>query len=453
MDTLRDILTNLLGNLASRKEIDQYLREFTGVDSAKFAVIKVGGGVLRDNCDELASSLAFLRRVGLFPIVVHGAGPQLNAALDAASIETRRVDGLRVTTPEVLQLARRVLHTENLRLVDALEERGTRARPVTNGVFEARPVDESRFGLVGQTERVHLEPIEAAISAGQLPIVSCLGETASGQILNINADVAARAMALAVRPYKVIFLTPTGGLLDEHGRVIPAINLVEDFDRLMSESWVEGGMALKLSEIKQLLDELPGASSVSITAPDHLARELFTHRGSGTLVRRGESIRAYTSFEAVDTARLRRLLESGFGRSLRADYFDTRQIERIYLAGDYSAGAVITRENGLPYLDKFAVTSEAQGAGLGASLWSRLRREHTSLFWRARPDNAINPWYFRQADGTHRSREWVVFWYGLSSWDLMQTCIDHARSITPSIEFENDTVSCSNEESVVAAGV
>ncbi|MHC4990341.1 MAG: acetylglutamate kinase, partial [Planctomycetota bacterium] len=266
MDSLQDILTNLLRNLASRKEIDQYLREFTGVDSAKFAVIKVGGGILRDARDELASSLAFLRRVGLFPIVVHGAGPQLNDALAEADVESRTVDGLRVTTPDVLRVARRVLPTENLKLVEALEQRNTRARPITSGVFETETIDPRRLGLVGKIVDVHIDPIEAAIRGGQLPIVSCLGETTGGQILNVNADVAARALALAVRPYKVIFLTPTGGLHDAEGRVIPAINLIEDFDRLVAEPWVGGGMELKLREIKQLLDGLPGTSSVSITA-------------------------------------------------------------------------------------------------------------------------------------------------------------------------------------------
>ena len=450
MDSLQDILTNLLSNLGSRKEIDQYLREFTGVDSMKFAVIKVGGGILRDACDELASALSFLQRVGLFPIVVHGAGPQLNAALADEGIETTTIDGLRVTDPDVLRVARRVLGRENLRLVEALEQRGTRARPITTGVFEAQLIDSDRYGLVGNIQKVHHEPIEAAIRGGQLPIVACLGESDGGQILNVNADMAARALALDIRPYKVIFLTPTGGLLNERDRIIPAINLIEDYDRLINEPWVNGGMALKLREIKQLLDELPGTSSVSVTKPDHLARELFTHRGSGTLIRRGEAIEIHTSFDTVDIERLRGLIETGFGHPLRADYFSSRTVDRIYLAGEYSAAAVITTETGVPYLDKFAVTVEAQGAGLGASLWSRLRRETPSLFWRAKPDNPVNPWYFRQAAGTHRTDDWVVFWYGLESRELIERCIQHTLTITPSIEYDHEPTTASHKPAVAA---
>ncbi|MCA9311947.1 MAG: acetylglutamate kinase, partial [Phycisphaerales bacterium] len=282
----RDVLINLLHNMGSRREIDQYLRLFTGVDSMQFAVIKVGGGVMEESLSELASALAFLRKVGLFPIIVHGGGPQLNRELEARGISSTFVDGFRVTTPEVLAVARRVFQAEGAKLAAALEGQGVRARPISSGVFTAVPMDPQRFGLVGDVESVDLSMIEDTIRAGQLPIVASLGETAEGQILNVNADVAARELALTVRPQKIIFITPTGGLLDESGRIIPAINLAEDYERLAAAPWVYGGFARKLEEIKSLLDALPEWSSVSITSPDHLARELFTHRGMGTLVRR-----------------------------------------------------------------------------------------------------------------------------------------------------------------------
>src|SRR5690606_19339928 len=105
---------------------------------------------------------------------------------------------------------------------------------------------------------------------------------------------------LAVEPYKIIFLTPTGGMLDEQGRIISAINLVEDYDDLMKQPWVHSGMRLKLQEIRRLLDELPLTSSVSITSPGHLAKELFTYQGSGTLIRKGEAVHCARSFDELD---------------------------------------------------------------------------------------------------------------------------------------------------------
>ena len=105
-----------------------------------------------------------------------------------------------------------------------------------------------------------------------------------------------------LQPYKIIFLTGTGGLLDAEGRVIDSINLSTEYDELMAQPWINGGMRVKIEQIKALLDALPLSSSVSITRPDELAKELFTHKGSGTLVRRGERVLEARSWEALDTA-------------------------------------------------------------------------------------------------------------------------------------------------------
>jgi acetylglutamate kinase len=442
--TTQDVVTRLLRNIGSRKEVEQYLKLFSSVDAKRFAIIKVGGNILGKQLDDLASSLAFLHQVGLHPIVIHGAGPQLDEALEAAHIVTERVDGLRVTPPAALEPARRVFQRENLRLVEALEDLGTRARPIFSGVFEAEAIDAARLGLVGKVTRVHLEAIDAAIRAGHLPILASLGETPGGQILNVNADVAARGLALAIQPYKIVFLTETGGLLDENGRVISAINLAEDYAPLMDQPWLHSGMRLKIQEIKQLLDELPHTSSVSITKPDLLARELFTHGGSGTLIRQGEHVELYEQgtgdgFAKIDQDRLRTLLELCFQRKLAPTYFDKKRFFRIYLADSYRATAILTTEGGkrtgeIPYLDKFAVTQEAQGAGVGGSIWQRMVRDNPKLFWRSRAENPINSWYFEHAAGSVKSARWTVFWYGLEGFTEIRACVERALALPATLE-------------------
>ncbi|MFP4599901.1 MAG: acetylglutamate kinase [Persicimonas sp.] len=434
MQQTRHTIIRLLSNIGSRKEVEQYLKRFSSVESTRFAVVKVGGAILRDDLDNLASSLSFLYRVGLFPIVIHGGGTQLNEALAEEGIDTERVDGMRVTSPEVLEVARRVFQRENLRLVEALEELGTRARPITSGVFEAEVMDEERFGLVGEVSDIHLDPIRSSIRSGHLPILWSLGETAGGQILNVNADVAANKLALRIEPFKIVFLTGTGGLLDEYERIIPSVNLAEDYDHLMSQDWVAGGMRLKLEQIKALLDELPLSSSVSMTTPEHLARELFTHRGSGTLVRRGEHIERKESMEGIDTARIAELIASCFGRELVDGYFDMKSFYRIYVSESYRATAILTREGGVPYLDKIGVTDQAQGEGLGRSIWMRMKEENEKLFWRSRVDNPINGWYFDEAQGSYREGDWVVFWYGMESFDEMKECVDRALGMAETLE-------------------
>src|SRR5580658_5645789 len=242
MSSTKDVIVRLLRNLGTRKEVEQYLKQYSTVDSQKFAIVKVGGNILARDLDGLASSLTFLQNVGLYPIVLHGAGPQIDEALAAEGVQGERLDGLRVTSPRVLEIARKVTLRENLRLVEALEDLGTRARPVTSGAFEAEIIDPDRLGLVGRVARVHTEAIEASLRAGHLPILTCLGETAGGQIVNVNSDMAVSELSKVITPYKLIFLTEPGGLLGEDGEILSAVNLAEDYDALMEQPWLHSGM-------------------------------------------------------------------------------------------------------------------------------------------------------------------------------------------------------------------
>lgn len=436
MGAIPDVLRNLLENLAERAEIERFLNRYSRVDPIRFAIVKVGGGVLSDDLDEVASALAFLHGMGLFPVVVHGVGPQLDLAVEEAALETERIDGLRVTSPDILNIMLRVIDAENLKLVTALGERDVPAWPIIGGVFKASLVDGERLGMVGEVDRVNLESIAAAVRSGHLPIVECVGATTSGQIVNINADAAARALALSIRPEKIVFLTPSGGLLDETGSVIPAVNLAEDYERLIREHWVTGGMALKLREVEQLLGALPRTSTVSITTPEHLAAELFTDKGSGTLVHQGETIDIHTDLSNLDRGSLHTLLERAFGRTVMPSYLDDLDPCRIYITADYSAAAIVTEELGMPYLDKFAVTAESQGLGLGASLWNRLTDDMSQLFWRSRSDNPLNAWYFKRAEGSWRQGDWIVFWYGVDTAEEIAACRDHASSLPKTVDSD-----------------
>jgi len=239
MDThkTRQTIVRLLSSMASAKEISQYLKRFSQLDAKRFAVVKVGGAVLRDDLEALTSSLAFLQQVGLTPIVIHGAGPQLDAELSAAGLEKVTRDGLRVTSPQALGIVRRVFHAQNLALVAALREVDARATSIVSGVFEAEYLDRDKYGLVGNVSAVHLAPIEASLQAGSIPVIASLGETADGQILNVNADFAANELVQALQPYKIVFLTETGGLLDGKGKLIDSINLSSEYAHLMTQPW------------------------------------------------------------------------------------------------------------------------------------------------------------------------------------------------------------------------
>ncbi|KGM51943.1 acetylglutamate kinase [Lysobacter concretionis Ko07 = DSM 16239] len=429
----RQTIVRLLSSMASAKEISQYLKRFSQLDAARFAVVKVGGAVLRDDLDALTSSLAFLQDVGLTPIVLHGAGPQLDEELSAAGIGKQTVNGLRVTSPAALAVVRRVFHAQNLRLVEALQRGGARATSIVSGVFEADYLDRDVYGLVGEVRKVDLAPIQASLQAGSIPVIASLGETAGGQILNVNADFAANELVKILQPYKIVFLTGTGGLLDDDGKVIDSINLSTEYQHLMAQPWINGGMRVKIEQVKDLLDKLPPSSSVSITRPAELAKELFTHKGSGTLVRRGEQVLQADRWEALDLPRLRELIESAFGRRLAPDYFERTRLLRAYVSENYRAAVVLTDEDGYAYLDKFAVLDEAQGEGLGRAVWQVMRDQNPRLFWRSRHGNPVNAFYYAESDGHCKQEKWKVFWYGLDGFDEIARCVAHCAGRAPTL--------------------
>jgi len=178
--------------------------------------------------NELALSLSFLYRVGLYPVILHGGGPQLNEVMERGGVVPEYIDGIRVTDAKTLQIARRVFLDENLKIVSALEKLGTRARPITSGVFTADYLDREKYGLVGKITRVDKRPLEASIHAGALPILPSLAETADGQILNVNADIAAGELAKELEPLKIVFLNEKGGLFHGiSGEKLDVINLDE----------------------------------------------------------------------------------------------------------------------------------------------------------------------------------------------------------------------------------
>jgi acetylglutamate kinase len=434
VNSTQEIIVRLLGNIGSRKEVEQYLRHYASVDAPKFAVIKVSGSVVDQSLDGLASSLSFLKAVGLVPIVVHGGGAQIDHALEEAHLEAPLVDGLRPMKPEVLEVARRALLGTGAALVDALEALGTRARPFTSGVIEVRTHVDERMGLVPEVLRVELGPLVAAARAGAIPVVSPFGETTSGQIAVVHADVVAREIALALRPHKIVFLSSRGGLLDEHGQLLTAVNLAEDYETVLAEGHLNGSSLHELKSLASLLEQLPPTSSASVTSPDHLARELFTHRGAGSLVRRGERVHVFESFDGVDKPRLKALLEECFGRKLKRDYFKLKKPFRVYLSDSYRATAILTLEQGVPYLDKFAVTPEAQGEGIGGSIWQRMRRDVPKVFWRARAQNPVNAWYAQQADGLYKTDDWWVFWCKMTEFAEIEACVKRALAMPATLK-------------------
>jgi acetylglutamate kinase len=431
---IRETIVQLLSNMSDGKEIRTYLQRFSSLDQSRFAVIKIGGAILRDRLEETAASLAFLHTVGLTPIVLHGGGPQLNEDLNTAGITTEKLDGLRVTPPDVLDVARETFTSRNIELVEAVRGQGVSAHGLTQGAFDARLVDADKYGFVGEPTKVHLDLIRSIVESGAIPILTCLGVAPGGQLVNMNADAATRELVHAVQPMKIIFLTDAGGLRNAEDHVIDSINLASDYDTLMKEEWVHSGMQFKLAEIKQLLDDSPVETSVSITTPSALVRELFTHGGAGTLIRKGERIVKGTEKPQLNSDELEKLINAAFGKDLLPDWWERLDLEAAYVSDSGRAAAIVTKPGDFFYLDKFAIDDSARGEGLARTVWDLMIGDYPSLFWRSRRDNRFNAFYIREADGFVNQGGWTIFWKGEPDFDRIAPAVKLITDLAPDFD-------------------
>eukprot|EP00300_Choanocystis_sp_HF-7_P007803 c15521_g1_i1.p1 GENE.c15521_g1_i1~~c15521_g1_i1.p1 ORF type:complete len:389 (-),score=89.01 c15521_g1_i1:42-1208(-) len=380
------------------------------------------------------------------PVVIHGAGPQLNKELASQGIESDYINGERVTTPQIFNVARRVFRQTHLDLIRSLNQVGTPARSVaSNEVFQVAQKPQE-YGLVGEIVNVDLNPIRECLDLGGMPILYSLGETEGGQMLNVNADIAAMKLSAAIQPLKVVIVNEGGGLRDNEGNLMNRIDFPETYNYLITQPWVKHGLGLKVREIKALLDVLPRDSSVSITSPSSLAKELFTHKGKGTLCRKQDAILCYKSLSEVDLPRLKALLETSFKRTLAPKFFENLApiVSAVYLSESYDGVVIMTKPSDLDldteYLDKFAVTEVAQGNGVASRLWEQVNRVHKRLFWRSRKTNTINGWYGCISDGLIKmpSSDWNVYWHGPHTLQEIDSCVKFAGQIPES--FTGDAV-------------
>jgi len=265
-----------------------YIRRFTG----KTIVVKVGGLPMTDpeRARSLAKDVLLLHSVGIRPVLVHGGGPQIDQQMERQGIEVERVDGLRVTDAAALDIVRMVLVGKiNRELVSALNA----LEPVAVGVagedgrlLETAPVD-ARLGFVGKVAHVRASLLHALLDDGLVPIVSTVGADPTGQPYNVNADDAARAIAVAMKAEKIIYLTGAPGLLEDPAdpaSLVHRLTAAEARRRIADES-VTGGMIPKLAACAEAVEGGVGSAHMIDGRAEHaLLVELFTDQGVGTMV-------------------------------------------------------------------------------------------------------------------------------------------------------------------------
>ena len=272
-----------------------YIRRYAG----STVVVKFGGHAMVE--PELASLFAqdivLMRQVGVHPIIVHGGGPQIDQMLKRLAIKSEFVDGLRVTTPETMQIVEMVLAGAiNKEVVSQINQAGGCAIGLSGkdgALIRARklpPVQrkgggEADLGLVGEPAKINAAMLASFAQTGIVPVIAPIGVGENGETYNINADTVAGAVAAATRAKRMLMLTDVAGVLDGAGELIPEMSEAEA-KKAIADGTITGGM---IPKVQTCLDAVASGVEAAVILdgriPHALLLEIFTAHGVGTLIR------------------------------------------------------------------------------------------------------------------------------------------------------------------------
>jgi len=253
-------------------------------------VIKYGGAAQTSSAlkEKFARDVVLLSLVGMKPVIVHGGGKSITTMLEHFGVQSRFVDGQRVTCLDSMKIAEMVLSGEiNKEIVSLLSNFGAKAIGISGkdgSLIEARAKDFESFGYTGEVETVNPEIVQNILNDGYIPVIAPIA--ASSEIghpgFNINADIAASKVAIALQARKVLFLTDTQGVLDKGGSLLTKLS-VEQTDKLIDDGTIHGGMVPK---VNACLDAIKGgvkkAHIIDGRVEHSLLLEILTSEGIGT---------------------------------------------------------------------------------------------------------------------------------------------------------------------------
>ncbi|MDN5895302.1 MAG: acetylglutamate kinase [Nocardioides sp.] len=279
----------------------------------KVIVVKYGGNAMTDDSLKraFAEDIAFLRYAGFKPVVVHGGGPQISKMLDRLDIKSEFKGGLRVTTPEAMDVVRMVLVGQVQRELVGLinqhghiavglsgEDAGLFTAEATNTVVDGEEVD---LGLVGEVSRVRPEAVRDLVEAGRIPVISSVAPDVDGQVHNVNADTAAAALAVALDAAKLLVLTDVEGLYRDWPDSDDVIKEIgpEALAELMPS--LDSGMVPKMGACLKAVQEGVPRATVGDGREEHaVLLEFFTAEGVGTQVLPGVETKIRKAYVTED---------------------------------------------------------------------------------------------------------------------------------------------------------
>lgn len=270
-----------------------YIQQFRDA----IVVVKFGGSAMEDpaHIDGVLADIAFMECVGMQPVVVHGGGKAISRGMQAGGVDSQFVDGLRVTCDQSIQIVERVLKEDvNPAIVRGIVAKGGKATPLHGDLIlrvdrkrgvDAKTGEALDWGFVGEPGEVNAEPILALLAAETIPVITPLGIGSDGLLHNVNADVAAAAVAKALKARKLVFLSDVPGLLRDASDPDSLISTLAtgEVERLIADGVIAGGMLPKVASCVEALHAGVGKVHMVDGRMQHsLLLEMFTRTGVGT---------------------------------------------------------------------------------------------------------------------------------------------------------------------------
>ena len=252
-------------------------------------VIKYGGNVLidREVFNNFILDIQILNRLGLSIVVVHGGGPRIKRELEKSNIESRFINGLRVTDQKIINIVEKVLIEFNRDIVESLNNKSSEATQINSkesNVINVVP-ENKELGFVGIPKKINTEIIKNLIKSNKIPVVAPLGLDKNNQVYNINGDTAAGAIAKSLKSRRLLLMTNVEGVLDKEKKLITEISSLKTLE-LIKDQTISGGMIPKINTcLDAVSNGVRGVVIMDGRKPHSILNEIFSDTGAGTLIR------------------------------------------------------------------------------------------------------------------------------------------------------------------------
>ena len=273
-------------NAPDIKNVTKYVSKYKN----EKIVIKYGGNALIDRniFNNFIEDINILNKLGLSVIVVHGGGPKIKRELDKENIETKFINGLRVTDKKVIKIVERVLIDFNNDIVESLKKNGSNAISINtknNNIINVVP-EKDELGFVGIPDKINVEILEKIINKNQIPVIAPLGLGGENQTYNINGDSVANVIAKKLKSRRLLLMTNVEGVYDDKKKLISEIKPL-DLNNLIEWKVVQGGMIPKIKNcVDAVKNGVRGVVILDGRKAHSILHEIFSDKGSGTLIRK-----------------------------------------------------------------------------------------------------------------------------------------------------------------------